>query len=477
MKIVIVGAGAAGLAMAMRLKRAGHTDFTIVERSPGIGGTWHDNRYPGAGCDVPSHLYCFSFAPKADWQHKFARQAEIERYLHDCVEREGLTAHLQLGTEVHGAAFTDGAWRIRTSRGELIADVLISGTGQLNRPRIPALPGQDAFAGTSFHSARWNHAFDLRGKRVVVIGNGASAAQFVPEIAPQVAHLTVLQRSPAYVFPRKDRAYRGVEKWLFEHVPGWRRLYRSWIYWNLESRFPALHQHSWTGKFVRWTMLRHLRKQVADPALRTRLTPEYPVGCKRIVISDDWYPTLQRDNVSLVTSAIERVTADSVITADGAAYAADAIIFATGFDTTSFLAPMQIAGKDGTTLAARWAAGAEAHRGIAVSGFPNLFLLYGPNTNLGHSSILFMIECQVRYILGCLDELARRGARWLDVKHEAMARSNDELQRELARTTWAAGCHSWYKTDDGRITNNWSGRTTAYWWATRKPNFDELEIS
>ena len=477
MKIVIVGAGAAGLAMAMRLRRAGHTDFTIVERSPGIGGTWHDNRYPGAGCDVPSHLYCFSFAPKADWQHKFARQSEIERYLHDCVEREGLADHLQLGTEAHGAELRDGTWHVPTSRGELTADILISGTGQLNRPRIPALPGLDSFTGTSFHSARWNHDYDLCGKRVVVIGNGASAAQFVPEIAPQVGHLTVLQRSPAYVFPRNDREYRGFEKWLFRNVPGWRRLYRSWIYWNLESRFPALHQHSWTGKYVRWMMLRHLRKQVADPALRERLTPEYPVGCKRIVISDDWYPALQRDNVSLVTSAIERVTADSVITADGATHPADAIIFATGFDTTSFLAPMQITGKDGTTLAARWAAGAEAHRGIAVSGFPNLFLLYGPNTNLGHSSILFMIECQVRYIISCLDELARRGARHIDVKPDAMARSNHELQAELARTTWAAGCHSWYKTDDGRITNNWSGRTTAYWWATRKPNFDELEIS
>ncbi|HEX5061124.1 MAG TPA: NAD(P)/FAD-dependent oxidoreductase [Kofleriaceae bacterium] len=477
MRIVIVGAGPAGLAMGMRLKRAGHTDFTIVERSRGVGGTWHDNRYPGAGCDVPSHLYCFSFAPKPDWQHKFARQPEIEAYFQRCVEREGLASHLQLGTEVHGAEFVDGSWRVRTSSGELTADVLVSGTGQLNRPHIPAFPGLDTFAGTTFHSARWNHDYDLRGKRVVVIGNGASAAQFVPEIAQHVGKLTLLQRTPAYVFPRKDRAYFGVEKWLFKYVPGWRRFYRSWIYWTLESRFTALFQNSVMGQLVKWMMLRHLRKQVADPKLRATLTPNYPVGCKRIVISDDWYPALQRDNVALVTSLLERITADAVITADGATHPADAIIFATGFESTSFLAPMQIVGKTGTTLAAAWQGGAEAHRGVLVSGFPNLFLLYGPNTNLGHSSILFMIECQVRYVLGCLDQLARRGARWVDVKREAMAHYNDELQQSLTRMTWAADCHNWYKTDDGKITNNWSGHTTQYWWRTRKPNLDELEIS
>jgi cation diffusion facilitator CzcD-associated flavoprotein CzcO len=477
MRIVIVGAGPAGLAMGMRLKRAGYTDLTIVERSRGVGGTWHDNRYPGAGCDVPSHLYCFSFAPKPDWQHKFARQPEIERYFNECVERAGLAPHLQLDTEVQGADLVDDTWRIRTSRGELTADVLISGTGQLNRPRMPALPGLDTFAGTAFHSARWPEHFDPRGKRVVVIGNGASAAQIVPAIAPDVAQLTVLQRTPSYVFPRKDRAYRAVEKWLFRYVPGWRRLYRSWIYWSLDSRFSGLFQGSTIGKLVRWLTLRHLRAQIADPALRAKLTPDYPIGCKRIVISDDWYPALARDNVSLVTSPIERVTADAVVTADGVAHPADALIFATGFESTSFLAPMQITGKEGRTLASAWQTGAEAHLGIHVAGFPNLFLLYGPNTNLGHSSILFMIECQVRYVLRCLAELARRNARNIDVRPEAMARSNAELQQELARTAWAADCHNWYKTDAGKITNNWSGRTTAYWWATRRPRFDELEIS
>jgi cation diffusion facilitator CzcD-associated flavoprotein CzcO len=479
MKIAIIGAGAAGLATGMRLARAGMRDFTILERSSDIGGTWHDNRYPGAACDVPSHLYCFSFAPNPDWQHRFARQEEIARYFKRCVEQHELAPHLQLGTEVSGARFDEaaGVWRIQTSRGEQAAHVLISGTGQLNRPRIPALPGQDTFAGTSFHSARWNAAYDLTGKRVVVIGNGASAVQFVPEIAPRVQQLTVMQRSPSYVVARKDRAYRGWETWLFRNVPFVRRMYRAGIYWGLEARFTALFQGSVMGKIVTWMALRHMRKQVADPALRAKLTPDYPIGCKRVVISDDWYPTLQRQNVTLETSALERVTRDSVVTANGVSHPADAIIYATGFETTSFLAPMQIVGRGGVSLTDAWRGGAEAHRGIAVSGFPNLFLLYGPNTNLGHNSILFMLECQVHYVLRCIAELGRRGARWLDVKREAMSRSNEELQQALARTTWAGGCQSWYKTADGKITNNWSGRTTQYWWRTRSPDFDEFEIA
>ncbi len=474
--IAIVGGGPAGLAMAMRLRRAGHTDFTILERASAIGGTWHHNRYPGAGCDVPSHLYSFSFAPNPDWQHRFARQPEIERYLQRCVESHDLAPHVRLGTEVTGARFVDGAWHLSTSGGEHRADILVSGTGQLNRPRIPALPGLGDFANAAFHSAQWDTTFSPAGKRIVVVGNGASAVQFVPELVRDAAHVTVLQRSPGYVIPRKDRAYLAIEKWLFRRVPGWRRLHRALIYWSLEARFSALHPGSLMSKLVRWMALRHLRTQIADTSLRERLTPDYPIGCKRIVISDDWYPALARDNVSVVTSPVERVTSDAIITADGARHAADALIFATGFETTSFLAPMQIIGRDGTTLAEAWRGGAEAHRGIAVAGFPNLFLLYGPNTNLGHNSILFMIECQVRYILRCLDELGRRGARWLDVKREAMAKFNTELQAALAKTAWGGGCSSWYKTVDGKITNNWSSRTASYWLCTRNPDFDEFEL-
>jgi cation diffusion facilitator CzcD-associated flavoprotein CzcO len=476
--VVIVGAGAAGLAMGIRLKRAGFEDFTIVERSREVGGTWHDNRYPGAACDVPSHLYSFSFAPNPDWHHKFARQPEIARYFSDLVDRFGLAAHLRLGTEVRGARFDDGGgrWQVDTSAGELAAGVLVSGTGQLNRPRVPALPGLDGFAGIRMHSARWDPSIDLAGKRVVVIGSGASAVQLVPEIARTAAHLTVIQRSPGYVIPRKDRAYRAWERWAFRHVPGVRWAYRASIYGALEARFPALRAGSWMNRLVRWMAIRHLNTQVADPALRARLTPDYPLGCKRILISDDWYPALVRDNVSVVTAPIEGVTADAVITADGASHAADALIFATGFESTSFLAPMQIVGRDGVALTDAWRGGAEAHRGIAVSGFPNLFLLYGPNTNLGHNSILFMLECQTRYVVRCLQLLVQRGADWLDVRREAMDRWNAELADALAGSAWAAGCSNWYKTADGRITNNWSGRTTRYWWQTRRPALAELEL-
>lgn len=475
-RIAIVGGGAAGLAMAMRLKRAGYDDFVVLERSQGVGGTWHDNRYPGAACDVPSHLYCFSFAPKPDWTYKFSRQPEIEGYFQACVDRHGLAPHLRLGTEVQGARFVDGGWQIETSGGTERADMLVSGTGQLNRPRIPAFAGLDAFAGRAFHSARWPREFSAAGKRIVVVGSGASAVQIVPELVRDAAHVTVMQRTPAWVIPRNDRAYWGLEKFLFRYLPGWRALYRSLIYWSLEARFTALHQGSVMGKITSWMARRHLKKQVADAALRARLTPNYPIGCKRIVISDDWYPALARDNCTVVSDAIERIAPEGIVTADGTTHAADAIVFCTGFDTTSFLAPMQIVGRDGVALTEAWRGGAEAHRGVLVSGFPNLFLLYGPNTNLGHNSILFMIECQVRYILRCLDELGRRGARWLDVKRDAMARSNAELQDALAKTTWSADCNSWYKTADGKITNNWSGRTAAYWRVTRKPDFGELDV-
>jgi cation diffusion facilitator CzcD-associated flavoprotein CzcO len=478
-KIVIVGAGAAGLAMGMQLVRAGHRDFTILERSDGVAGTWHDNRYPGAACDVPSHLYCFSFAPNGDWSRKFSQQPEIERYFQNCVERFGLAPHLRLGTEVAGATYDDAArvWRIRTAAGEeVVCDVLVTGTGQLNRPAIPAIPGLDTFAGRAFHSARWDPAFDLAGRTVAVIGTGASAVQIVPAIAPRARELTLFQRSPGYVIARNDRAYRRWERWMFRTVPFARRLYRAYIYWSLEARFTAMRQGSLMARLIRWMALRNLRSIVSDPVLRQKLTPDYPVGCKRILIADDYYQALVRPNVRVVTDAIARIAPDGVVTADGAHHACDTLVFATGFESTHFLAPMEIVGKGGETLAARWRTGAEAHLGITVAGFPNLFLLYGPNTNLGHNSILFMIECQTRYVLRCLAALDANHARSLEVRRDAMARSNEQLQRDLARTAWAADCHSWYKTADGKVTNNWAGRTIQYWWRTRAPDLDEFEL-
>jgi len=471
--IAILGAGVSGLCMGIALKRAGFDAFTIYEKSDRLGGTWYENSYPGAGCDVPSHLYCFSFEPNPDWSRKFSLQPEIQRYLHHCATKYGVLPHVRFGTEIAGARFdaAAGVWRIRTRAGEEIAaTVLVSGTGQLNRPFVPAIPGLDDFQGVRFHSARWRHDQDLRGKRVAVIGNGASAVQFIPPVAAVAKRVNVFQRTANWVIPRNDRAYRGVEKALFRYVPMLLKLYRWLIYLQLEVRFFAFFKGSWLGGRIQQAATEYLHSLIADPALREKLTPDYPVGCKRILISDDYYQALARPNVDVVTSPITRVTRDGVVTADGATHAADAVIFATGFESTSFLAPMEIAGPDGRTLGDAWCDGAEAYMGVAVAGFPNLFLLYGPNTNLGHNSIIFMIECQVRYVVQCIRRLARERTRTLAVRPDAMTAYNAELQHDIKQTAWDAGCTSWYKTAAGKITNNWSGFTLQYWWRTRRPD-------
>ena len=476
--IAILGAGVSGLCMGIELKRAGIDSFTIYEKSDRVGGTWYDNSYPGAGCDVPSHLYCYSFEPNPDWTRKFSLQPEIRRYLEHCAAKYGVRDHIRFGVEMSGASFDEreGAWRLRTSAGESItANVLVSGTGQLNRPHVPELPGLQDFAGTRFHSARWNHEHDLSGENVAVVGNGASAIQFIPCIAPVVKQLTVFQRSANYVVPRFDRAFQPWEKWIFRHLPFALWLYRASIYWRLEARFFAFYRGSWLSKRLRDGALQYMESLISDPELRKKLTPDYPIGCKRILISDDYYQALVRPNVAVETSPIERITRDGIVTRDGATHPAETIVFATGFETTSFLAPMTIEGLGGRKLEETWRDGAEAYLGVGVSGFPNLFLLYGPNTNLGHNSIIFMIECQVRYALQCIQELIARDLSQLDVRREAMDRYNEQLQRDLGRTAWAADCASWYKTASGKITNNWSGFTVDYWRRTRHPDFGAFD--
>lgn len=471
--VAILGAGAAGVCMAIRLRQAGIHSFTVYEKSQRVAGTWRDNTYPGAACDVPSHLYCFSFEPNPGWSRKFSGQPEIRAYLEHCVDKYRLAPHLRLGTEIAGARFDDaaGLWRLRSSAGdERAARILVTATGQLNRPRVPALPGLDQFAGQWFHSARWNHDRDLSGRRVAVIGNGASAIQFIPQIAPVTGRLHVFQRSASWIVPRLDREHGRVERWLFEHLPGAMRLYRGSLYWALEARFLALLTGSPVARWVERRATAHMEAHIADPGLRARLTPDYPIGCKRILISDDYYPALARPGVEVVTSPIDRVTRDGIVTADAVVRAVDTIVFATGFETTRFLAPIRIEGRDGRTLEQVWRDGAEAYLGVAVSGFPNLFLLYGPNTNLGHNSIIFMIECQVHYVLRCIEALARRRLSHIDVRDQAMAEYNAALQRDLERTVWGAGCTSWYKTASGKLTNNWSGFTVDYWRRTRRPD-------
>ncbi len=472
--VAIIGAGLSGLCLAIKLKQAGLESFAIFEKSAGIGGTWRDNTYPGVACDVPSHLYSFSFAPKADWSRKYASQAEILAYAEELVRRFGLAPHLRFGSEVASARYDAalGCWRLSLAGGgEIAARSLVSGCGQLNRPRIPDLPGRERFAGKQFHSARWDHAYDLAGKRVAVIGNGASAAQFIPEIAKQVARLHVFQRSANWLVPRGDRAYSAREQRLLRWKPA-ERLLRWLIYWQFELRFAGFRRGSRAGQLAEKLALRHLRRQIADPDLRVRLTPDYPIGCKRVLIADTYYPALQRANVELVTEPIARLTEAGIVTADGKLREVDAVIYATGFESTRFLAPMEILGRDGIPVESVWRGGASAYYGMAVPGYPNFFLMYGPNTNLGHNSIIFMIECQATYILRCLTRLLRDGE--LEVTEGAMARYAAQLDAELARTVWGEGCRSWYKTASGKVTNNWSSLTLSYWRRTLRPSWADF---
>jgi cation diffusion facilitator CzcD-associated flavoprotein CzcO len=478
--IAIFGAGVSGLCTAIQLKKAGIHSFTIFEKSDAVGGTWHDNTYPGASCDVPSHLYSFSFEPNPEWSRAFSPQPEIQRYLHRCAEKYGVLPHIRFGAEVASASFDEahGKWRIRLASGEeVIADAIVAGLGQLNRPHFPAIPGIDAFEGASFHSARWNAAWDPAGQEVAVIGNGASAIQFIPEIAKTAAKVTIYQRSANWVIPRNDRRIAASAQERFRRHPALLRATRALIWFLLEIRFFAFLRDSWFSRRMTRVATEYLDSVVKDPALRAKLLPDYPVGCKRILISDDYYQALVKPNVEVVTEPIARIEPGGVTTGDGRTRRADALIHATGFETTTFLAPLAVEGRGGRKLDVVWRGGAEAHLGITVPGFPNLFLLYGPNTNLGHNSIIFMIECQVGYTVQCIEELARRRARFMDVRPDVTARFNAEVQRKLAKTAWTAGCASWYKTESGKVVNNWSGFTTDYWLRTRRPRWSDFEFT
>ncbi len=477
LRIAILGAGASGLNMAIRLKQSGFTRLTLFEKGDRVGGTWRDNTYPGSGCDVPSHLYSYSFEPKHDWSRKFAEQPEILAYFEHCAQKYGITPHIRFNTEVAGAEYDDesATWRLRTADGETYeADVFIAATGQLNRPLVPDLPGLADFEGASWHSARWDHDHDLTGDDVAVVGNGASAVQFVPVVAERAKTLTVFQRTANYVGPKKDRPFTAAEKWAFAHVPGLDRLYRWAIYWQFEARFLAFRRDSAIGRTVRERFVDELAPLVSDRLPESAVVPDYPVGCKRILISNDYYPALQRPNVRVVQSPIARVTAGGLVTADGEEHHADTLVFATGFDATNFLGDVTVSGTDGVKLRDVWRDGAEAYLGMAVPGFPNFFMLYGPNTNLGHNSILFMVERQVEYVLTCLADMVEHGARSLEVRREVFRRFEERVQRRMQSTVWAAGCRSWYKTASGRVTQNWPTFTVAYWRDTVRPRMADF---
>ncbi|WP_175666140.1 alpha/beta hydrolase fold domain-containing protein [Burkholderia ambifaria] len=467
---IIIGAGFAGIGMAIALQRAGIHDFVIVERSHDVGGVWRDNRYPGAACDVPSHLYSFSFEPNPNWSRVFAPQPEIHAYLQHCARKYGLARHLRFGAEVERAQYDEARalWHVTLADGTtLSAAVLVSGTGQLSRPAMPDLPGIDTFRGRAFHSAHWDRDYPLAGKRVAVVGTGASAIQFVPAIAADVERLVVFQRSPAYVMPRPDRAYRPWEQALFRRLPWAMKLHRASIYVRYESRAIAFTRlHGLMDVAIGRPFRKLLARDVRDPALRARLTPDYPIGCKRILLSSDYLAALDRDNVELVTQRIRRVTETGIETDDGVHHPVDAIVYGTGFAATAFLSPMRITGRDGLDLNDAWRRGAQAYLGLTVPGFPNFFMLYGPNTNLGHNSIVYMLESQIAHVMRCVRAMRRNGATAIDVDPRRYRRFNAHVQQRLAGSVWS-GCKSWYVDASGHNSTNWPGFTLTYRWITR----------
>lgn len=491
--VVIVGAGLSGLAMGAQLVRAGFDRFTIVEQADEVGGTWRDNTYPGAGCDVPSHLYSFSFAPKRDWSRRYAGQPEILGYARAFAERFDLRDHLLLSTTVVRADLDEdrGTWNVDVlgpdgTPGTLEASVVVFACGQLNRPHVPRLEGLEGFAGRWWHSARWDHSVDVAGKRVAVVGSGASAIQFVPPLARQAASVTVFQRTPSYVVPKRDRPYEGLTRRLLAAVPAAERALRWWTYWVLEARWLAFREKSWLGPRMASLFASRLRADVVSESLPERaVVPDYPIGCKRILISSEWYPTLLRPDVTVVDEPIVRVEPEGPVAASGRRHDADVIVFGTGFETTDFLGHVPVVGRGGRTLAEAWSGGAHAYLGVAVPDFPNCFLLYGPNTNLGHNSILFMVERQVNLVLQAVAALVRRRAgspgggpgATIEVGAGPDRREDDRVQRLMTRTTWVAACHSWYKDASGRVTNNWPTWTVRYWLDTLRLRRDDWLVA
>jgi cation diffusion facilitator CzcD-associated flavoprotein CzcO len=478
-EFAIVGSGFSGLCMAIRLQRAGRSSFVILEKADAIGGTWRDNDYPGCACDVPSHLYSFSFEPNPRWTHMFARQFEIRRYLEHCVDKFELRPHLRLGVEVSAAEYDEAGafWRIRASSGAtLTARHLVLGVGPLHRPALPVIEGLERFRGAAFHSARWDHERQLQGQRVGMIGTGASAVQILPQIASSVERLTLFQRTPPWILPKPDRRITSFEQRLFAAVPAAQRFYRWFIYYLLELRGLGFTVHPKVMSAAARLGRAQIRRQIADPELRRAVTPDYLPGCKRILMADDYYPALNRPNVELVTSAIARATERGLVTQDGKEHELDTIIYGTGFRVSDFLTPLRVLGRGGLELNDAWKRGMEAYLGTMISGFPNLFMLLGPNTGLGHNSMVFMIESQVELALRCVTAIRRRGARSAQVRADAQRAFNQALQRRLQRTIWASGCQSWYLNGEGRNVTTWPGFTFEFWARTRRLNENVLEF-
>jgi cation diffusion facilitator CzcD-associated flavoprotein CzcO len=457
-RIGIVGAGFGGLGMAIHLRQAGIDDFVIWERDSDVGGTWWTNTYPGCQCDIPSHLYSFSFEPNPEWTRTYPLQPEISRYLRRCADRYGISDHIRLDCEVTGADWDEGegVWHVQTARGPYTVDLVIAAPGFLSEPATPSLPGLERFEGVTFHTARWNHDRDLTGRRVAVIGTGASAIQTVPQIQPIVEHIDVFQRTPPWVMPHRDRPITEAERRIYRRFPALQRMVRSWVYFTREMLVPGFVRNPQLMKLPQRVARRNLERNVADPELRAKLMPDYSFGCKRVLPSNEWYPAITKPNVSVVTQAIREVVPNGIVTADGELREVDTIVFATGFYVTDVRFAKIVRGRDGAVMSEVWNGSPQAYRGTAVAGFPNLFFITGPNTGLGHNSLVYMIEAQLDYLMDAVRAMERNGASRVEVRRAAQDAYNADLQSRMGRTVWnSGGCSSWYIDANGKNTTIW----------------------
>ncbi|MFF1397306.1 flavin-containing monooxygenase [Streptomyces sp. NPDC058287] len=479
-RVAVIGSGFGGLGAAVRLRREGITDFVVLERAGAVGGTWRDNSYPGCACDVPSHLYSFSFAPNADWPRTFSGQEHIREYLERVADTFRLRPHIRFDHEVKQARWDTEKlwWEVETSQGTLTADIVISATGPLSDPKMPDIKGLDAFPGKVFHSARWDHDYDLRGKRVAVIGTGASAIQIVPAIQRDVAQLTLFQRTPPWVMPRADRAITGAERWLHRQLPFTTQARRGLLWGIRELQVQAFTKRPNELGLVEQLAKRNIRRSIKDPALRAKLTPDYRIGCKRILLSNAYYPALAQPNVDVVASGLSEIRGSTLVATDGSEVEVDAIVFSTGFHVTDMPIADRVVGAEGHTLMESWKDGMKALRGATAAGFPNFMTVIGPNTGLGNSSMILMIESQLNYLADYVRQLDVLGGRVaLDPRASAVNAWNRRVQDRMERTVWSSGgCSSWYLDESGVNTTLWPGTTTEFRSATRRVDLAEYEV-
>ena len=473
--VVIIGTGFSGMGAAMKLRESGREDFVVLEKAHDVGGTWRDNTYPGCECDIPSHMYSFSYELNPEWSKSFSGQEEIWAYLRKVADEQGIRPYIDFGVEVTGAEWDEdrSVWTVRTRSGDdYEARVVVAGVGGLHIPNVPEIAGADTFEGPRFHSAQWDHSVDLKGKKVVVIGTGASAIQFIPIIAQETGHLTVFQRTPAWVLPKKDRPTPEWRKKLFATVPGATRAYRNALYWSLEARAIAFNGHLNVLPFAEKIVTRYIDKTIPDPELRAKLTPDYRLGCKRVLQSNTYYKTYLRDDVELSTDGVKEIVADGVIDGNGVKHEADIIIYGTGFHVIDAFDYLDVKGRNGVDLATQFREqGVETYMGMTIHGFPNLYFMLGPNTALGHNSVVFMIEQQTKFIVRMLDEMDRLGAVSAEPTQAAQDDFNEEIQRLVEKGIWTqGGCTSWYLDSQGKNRTIWPKFTFQYWWETRKVN-------